>query len=79
MKIELVKASGKAMCRNRSCKCKIEFINPKSYRIKKDTTCAAITMESAAGWNTSYYCRDCIEIIYEDMKKILNPKLWIFM
>jgi hypothetical protein len=78
MKIKLIKASGRAKCRNLSCRKKQEFITDKG-RIKTDTTCVAITMDSAAGYNTSYYCRDCIEIIYEDIKKILNPKLWVFM
>lgn len=77
MRIALEKASGRAKCRNNSCKKKEEYISANG-RIKSETTCAAITMDSAAGFNTSYYCRDCIEVIYEDIKKILNPKLWIF-
>lgn len=77
MKIDLEKASGRAKCRNRSCQKKPEYISANG-RIKSGTTCAAITMDSAAGFNTSYYCRECIEIIYEDIKKILNPKLWVF-
>lgn len=77
MRIKLEKASGRAKCRNAGCKLKPEYIS-ESGRIKSDTTCAAIRMDSAAGYNTSYYCRDCIELIYEDIKKILNPKLWVF-
>lgn len=77
MRIKLIKASGRAKCRNRDCKNKEEYIN-ENGRIKKDTTCAAITMDSAAGYNTSYYCRDCIDTVYEDIRKILNPKLWVF-
>lgn len=56
---------------------KPDYINERGC-IKKDTTCAAITMSSAAGRNTSYYCRDCIDLVYEDIRKILNPKLWVF-
>lgn len=77
MKIKLEKASGKALCRGKSCKLIQEYISDKG-RIKKDTTCVAITMTSAAGWNTSYYCRDCIDQLYLEMKKVLNPNLWIF-
>ena len=77
MKITLIKSSGRCLCRNSTCEKKTEYIT-KSGRIKKDTTCAAIDMDSAAGYNTSYYCRDCIDKIYDDIKKILNPKLWVF-
>lgn len=78
MKIELEKASGLAKCRSGFCLKKPEYIS-EAGRIKRDTTCVAITMRSAAGRNTSYYCRDCIDKIYEDMRKILNPKLWVFL
>jgi hypothetical protein len=77
MKIELEKSSGRAKCRARDCKKLPEYITDKG-RIKVNTTCVAITMDSAAGWNTSYYCRDCVDKLYEDIKKILNPKLWVF-
>lgn len=77
MKIVLEKSSGRAKCRARTCK-KLELYISESGRIKKDSTCAAITMDSAAGWNTSYYCRDCIDTLYNDIKKILNPALWAF-
>jgi hypothetical protein len=78
MKIQLIKASGRAICRSRTCKQLPEYISEKG-RIKIDTTCAAITMDSAAGYNTSYYCRDCIDQLYLDIKKILNPALWSFL
>jgi hypothetical protein len=78
MKITLIKASGRAFCRSRDCKHLPEYITEKTHRIKTGTTCAAITMSSAAGWNTSYYCRDCIDKLYLDIKTILNPALWIF-
>lgn len=77
MKIELKKSSGRTKCRSNICLKKSEYISDNG-RIKKDTTCAAITMDSASGYNTSYYCRDCIDKVYEDLKKILNSKLWIF-
>jgi len=77
MKIGLEKASGKSKCRYHTCLNKDDYINDKG-RIKKGTVCAAITTDGAAGYHTSYYCRDCIEKIYTDIKKILNPALWAF-
>jgi hypothetical protein len=78
MKIQLEKASGSAKCRGPNCTDNPAYISEKG-RIKKDTTCVGITIRSAAGSNTSYYCRECIDKLYEDMRKILNPKLWIFL
>lgn len=77
MKIKLKKSTGRAKCRSQACLKKSEYINDKG-RIKKDTTCVAITMQSSAGRNTSYYCRDCIDKLYDDIRKILNPNLWVF-
>jgi len=77
MKIELEKSSGRAKCRNRACKKNPDYI-AESGRIKSGSTCIAITMDSAAGWNTSYYCRECVDEIYLKMKTLLNPALWIF-
>ena len=78
MKIELEKSSCRAICRNHLCKQNPDYIN-EGGRIKSGTTCAVIRMWSAAGWNRSFYCRECIDQIYFDMKKILNPKLWSFI
>ena len=77
MKIGLEKASGKSKCRYRGCKQKPEFISEKG-RIKKDTTCVWIAIDSASGGAVGYYCRDCVDQIYQEMKKILNPQLWVF-
>ena len=77
MKIELEKSSGRAKCRAFNCKELPEYIS-EGGRIKSGTTCVAITMDSAGGYNTSYYCRDCIDKLYDDIRKILNPKLWVF-
>ena len=77
MQVKLEKASGRAKCRHPQCKQLPEYINDKG-RIKKDTTCAVIWADSATGWNSSYYCRDCIDTIHNDIRKILNPKLWAF-
>ena len=77
MKIILEKSSGRAICRYYGCKKNPLYIG-KSGRILKDTICAAITMDSAAGHNTSYYCRECVDKLYVDIKTILNPQLWVF-
>ena len=77
MKITLEKASGKCKCRGLDCQRNPDFIS-KGNRIKKDTVCAAIQAQSGVGWNTSYYCRECITKLYQDIKKVLNPDLWIF-
>jgi len=77
MEISLEKASGRTKCRHLRCVNKQEYINEKG-RIKKGTICAAIATDGAAGYHTSYYCRDCIDLIYIDIKKILNPALWAF-
>ncbi len=76
MNIKLEKASGRAYCRHLDCDKSPEYINKRG--IKAGTICAAISMGSAGGFNTSYYCRGCIDKIYLDIKTILNPKLWIF-
>lgn len=77
MKVELEKASGRSKCRYHGCLNKPEYISDKG-RIKKDTICACISTQGPGGWHASYYCRDCIEKIYIDIKKILNPALWAF-
>lgn len=77
MKISLEKSSGRGICRFHGCKKNPLYIAP-SGRIIKDTICAAITMSSAAGYHTSFYCRECVDQLYTDIKKILNPQLWSF-
>lgn len=77
MRITLEKASGRAICRRGNCAKKPEYISDKGTIIK-GTTCAWISISSAGGGASACYCRDCIDIIYDEMKKILNPKLWVF-
>jgi hypothetical protein len=78
MRITLEKSSGRAKCRHDGCEQKEEYISA-AGRIKTGTTCAAIGTDGAGGYHTSYYCRDCIDKIYVEMKKILNPALWVFL
>ena len=78
MELGLDKGTGKRKCRNSSCKKNPKYISA-TGRIIKDTTCAWVYVSDAAGGAQAYYCRDCIDEIYLRMKKILDPKLWIFL
>jgi hypothetical protein len=77
MKIILEKSSGRAICRNRQCNKNPLYIS-EGGTIKKDTTCVIFIMDSAGGINRSFYCRECVDKIYLDIKTILNPALWSF-
>lgn len=77
MKLQVTKANGKQMCRYQLCSRNPDYIS-KTGRIKSGSTCVEIRLDSAAGYNSSYYCRECIDKIYIEMKKVLNPDLWIF-
>ncbi len=77
MRLGLAKGTGRRKCRNPTCKKNPQYINDQG-RIKKDTTCVWIEVQDAGGYAQAYYCRDCINEIYERMKKILNPNLWVF-
>lgn len=76
MEIEIIKSSGRAMCRG-DCKMNPEYVDEKG-NIKKGNSCAKITIWGAKGGASAFYCRDCIDTLYEDVRKILNPKLWLF-
>lgn len=76
MQVKLGKAKGRAKCRHQECKRNPEYIV--KDRIKSGSTCAIISIRIASGWYSFHYCRDCIDLIFEDIKKVLNPKLWIF-
>jgi hypothetical protein len=76
MNITLQKASGRAMCRHPRCEGKNDYI--KDGRIIKNTTCALIYFDSASGGGTAYYCRGCIDKIHDEIRRVLNPKLWAF-
>lgn len=77
MRITLEKASGRAICRNTSCSKDPEFISDKGV-IKKDTVCVWIAISTAGGGASACYCRPCVDKIYLEIKKTLNPKLWAF-
>jgi hypothetical protein len=76
MKIKLEKATGKSKCRGSDCYKNPEFII--DGKIKVGTTCAFITTRDAGGRAFSYYCRECLEKVHDEVRKTLDPKLWIF-
>lgn len=76
MKISIEKASGTQICRGIACKKDPKYID--KDRIKNGTSCARITVGSAKGRAHAFYCRDCIDKVYMDVKMILNPALWVF-
>lgn len=78
MKMGLTKASGRSKCRYHDCQKKTEYISS-AGRIRIGTTCVWVAIDSASGGGVAYYCRDCIDKIHADMKKILNPSLWLFL
>lgn len=49
-------------------------------RIKSNTIC--LTIGSYGSYNDnfhiSYYCSDCVEKLYKDLKLFLDKKLWSF-
>ena len=78
MKIELVKASGKAICRHKDCSKNPDYISGSSGRIKKGTICCFMSVWGANGYTKVFFCRECLEKIYNEVKVKLNPKLWAF-
>lgn len=77
MKINLERASGHAICRHDQCERKSEYIN-ENGKIKKGTICAWLSIDTEHGKYDFCYCRNCIDKIYIETKKILNPNLWMF-
>jgi hypothetical protein len=64
-------------CANRNCKNNPEHmvnILGSVWYIKVDTTVATISV----GGRTEYYCRGCIDEVYQLMKQKLDSKLWAF-
>jgi hypothetical protein len=66
-----------ARCCNTNCQRSSEYhytILENSHWIKQGTVCARIQIEN----RVEYYCRDCIDEIYNLIKSKLDSKLWIF-
>lgn len=72
-----VNTSGRRKCRYFKCDKDLQYIG-ENDRIKKGTICAWISVDDANGSSCGYYCRGCIDKVYSDLKKILNPNLWLF-
>jgi hypothetical protein len=80
MKIEIIKAPLGEYCLHHACTRDKRYVSPKG-RIKRNTTIAKLTIpfkSKSYPQRTVYYCRNCIEQILFDARKILDPKLWIF-
>lgn len=75
MIINIEKSTGRRICRYSNCLKNEKYIT-KDGKIKKGVVCASVTIQSSSGLSTAYYCRDCIDSLYLDIKKILNPNLW---
>lgn len=71
MKITIEKATGTQKCRYQKCDKNPLYITAKG-RIITGSTCANIRLNSAGGNNSSYYCRECVDKIYIELKSILN-------
>ena len=76
MIINIEKSTGRRICRYQNCLKNENYIS-KDGKIIKGVICASITIQSSSGLSTAYYCKDCINYLYSDIKKILNPNLWI--
>jgi hypothetical protein len=64
-------------CANPQCKNLIEYtynVIGHVYRIRRKTTCLVVSTQ----FGTEYYCRDCIDTLYRQLKPSLDSKLWIF-
>ena len=64
-------------CANLNCKkLPVDMVNiiGSVFYIKVDTTVAAVSM----GGKVEYYCRSCIDELYQMLKMKLDPKLWAF-
>ncbi len=76
------KANGYQQCSYHDCHSLPEYthriLNGADPLIKRDTICARMVIWCGGEQYTRYYCRDCIPRLYEDMKKVLDPNLWIF-
>ncbi len=46
-----------------------------NFFIKQETTCLSFVL----GFQREVYCRDCIDLIYQDLKPILDSRLWSFI
>jgi hypothetical protein len=65
-------------CENQDCKHSPEYhehIIGDNYFIKQGTIVVRLLFTTG---NSEFYCRDCIDIVYMDLKSALDSKLWAF-
>lgn len=63
-------------CSNENCKHSTEFhynIIGNVFNLKKGQTCLILGIEG----EEEIYCRDCIDIVYQKLKPVLDSKLWV--
>jgi hypothetical protein len=81
IEIEVLKIENDSwICANPNCLKLPQYINADDKwnschnHIKKDTTCALISISNI----TIAYCSDCIDQLYAEIKSKLDKKLWTF-
>ncbi len=64
-------------CDNPECSQLLEFHDRilNTYFLKQGTTCLEIW---SYGSEPEYYCRSCIDVLYQKLKPILDTRLWAF-
>lgn len=65
------------ICSNNNCKHNPEHhynIIGEVFHIKQGVICLQITLLGIY----EIYCRDCIDIVYYNLKPVLDSKLWVF-
>ena len=68
--IKLIKSSGKCYCRGNSDNCIAKnFSRNNAHKIPKGDTCLSIYIYSSSGFNTSYYCKECMLEIFDEFEK----------
>lgn len=81
MKIKLLKAKDNMhRCNYDGCEKNPEYTT-KAGSIRKGTICASIRVYSANRSKShilNYYCRSCIDKVYNDVRASLNSNLWVF-
>jgi hypothetical protein len=66
-----------ASCCNPTCSHNTKYhdhILGNVYYLKYNTPCLFIEMSGTF----EYYCKDCVDIVYQNLKPALDSKLWLF-
>ena len=67
-------------CDYKNCKHLSKYFDQvlNTFFIKKGVTCLWIATPSTSFDSGELYCRDCIDMFYQEYKSILDSKLWVF-